>query len=188
MMLFDYVKCEYPLPVPDELKGSKTFKPEKIEFQTFSMPPASLDEYEITDDGQVYLWKIEKEVVAGKYGPEIKEKSRELEKQDYSGEMTFGAVHLAKKYDYWVQYKILFWKGEVKEVRLMECDKEDNSSRLNAQKKLLEFVKEETEKQDKWWYKVHFLYVLCVRRATFCSRWILGWGIKLTWKIERWLM
>ena len=66
-MMFDYVKCEYPLPVPKELLDSKTFNPEKIEFQTFSMLPASLNEYEITDEGQIYLWDIEKEIVIGKY-------------------------------------------------------------------------------------------------------------------------
>jgi hypothetical protein len=185
--MFDYVKCEYPLPIPDELKNSKAFKTEKLEFQTHSMAPASMNEFEITDDGQIYLWDIKKEVISGKYGLEIKEASRELSKQDYSGEILISAMHMSKKYDYWIQYKILLWKGDVKEAHLEECIKEDNSGRLKIKNQFDEFVSKQTKRQNKWWYKVYMVYVRCIRGLMFFIRWVLGWQLKLTWKLERWL-
>jgi hypothetical protein len=185
-MMFDFLKCEYPLPTPDVLKNDKDFHIKDLEFHTFSFPPFSMDEYEITDDGELYRWYIEKSLENIDGALEIKEGKRELSKQDHTGEVSFSAVYLAKEKDFFIEYKALFWKGELKEVDIGNLDEEDNSGRKEAQEKLSSYVCDVQNKKSKWWYPLYLGICYFVNLITFSIRWLLGWVFKLTWKIDRW--
>ena len=186
-MLFDFIKSEYLLPVPDLLKGDKKFELSEVNFHTQSFSAPTLDEYEITEEGQLYRWAVDKKITQTDIGLRVEEKSRELSKQDFSGEVYFFGVYLGEKRDYYIEYKALFWKGDLKEVHLEKCDEEDNKKRKASQKKIKVALNELLRREDKWWYKIYSGYVAVVSFFTFIIRWLLELFIRLTWKIEKWL-
>lgn len=186
-MLFDFLKSEYLLPLPDLLKGDKKFELSEVNFHTQSFPAPTMDEYEIAEDGQLYRWTVDKEITQTDIGLQVKEKSRELSRQDFSGEVAFFGVYLGKKHDYYIEYKALFWKGDLKEVHLEKCDEEDNKIRKASQKKIKAAVDEFLQNKDKWWYNVYSGYIAIVRFFTFAIRWFFELFIRFTWKIEKWL-
>jgi hypothetical protein len=186
-MLFDFLQSEYPLPFPSPLSGDKEFRLSKVHFHTQSFSVPAMDEYEIAEDGQLYRWAIDKEVTQTEIGLQVKENSRELSRQDFSGEVFFFGVYLGKKHDYYIEYKALFWKGDLKEVHLEKCDEEDNTRRKASQKKIKAAVDEYLQKKDKWWYNIYSWCTAVVRFFTDATRWFLELFIRLTWKVEKWL-
>ncbi len=186
--MFDYLKCEYPLDTPEFLANDKDFSPENLEFQTYSFPPASMDEYEITDDGQLYKWDIERLMKKSDDGFfQIEENKKNLLKQDYTGELLFSALYLSEKFDYFLSYKALFWKGDLKEIDLEEASREDNSHRKEMQETLNCRISKMRDKKNKWWFPFANFFRKIIKFFTFSIRWVLGWKIKVTWKIDRWI-
>ena len=187
MGMFDYVYCEYPLPLPEETKNFKTnFKEgvkapldwSKFEFQSKDFG-GFLEKYTIEEDGQIYKEIIEREIVEnGSDFPDIIEKSGGIEKVEHTGEVHFYGVHMDKEYDHWIEFKALFWKGELKEIYLEEYKKEDNSSRVASQEKIFKKVKEAQKKQLHRSQRLKSYYNLIVR-------FIAGCGIKLFWFFQR---
>mgnify|MGYP001412970320 CR=1 FL=1 len=185
--MFDYLKCDYPLPVPEVLRGDKKFSPNELEFQTFSFSPPSMDEYEITEDGLLYRWKVERYLDQKTEGLKAREKKRELSRQDHTGEILFHSLYMTKAKDYFLEYKVLFWKGEVKEVELDNVEEEDSKVRKNAQKKLNSYVRKVQDRQKRWWFPFYKFVRNFVGFVTSCIRGITGWVFRLTWKIDEWL-
>ena len=95
MGMFDTIKCEYKLPLPEDLQECDSLAWDEIEFQSKSLGEpifgASLDTYTITEDGQLYLDKINREWVEdeSELGGHVEEKSDGIERQDYTGEIEF---------------------------------------------------------------------------------------------------
>ena len=186
--MFDYLKCEYPLETPELLAEDGDFSFENLEFQTYSFFPPSMNEYEITDDGQLYKWEIDMFMKKNSDGFfEMQEDKKNLTKEDYTGELLFSALYLSKKFDYFLSYKALFWKGDLKEVNLEESSKEDNSHRREMQEALSCKVSEAQNKKYKWWFPLSEFFRKTIRLITFSVRWFFGWVFKATWKIDRWI-
>ncbi|MAF25632.1 hypothetical protein CL634_08700 [bacterium] len=187
MGMFDYVYCEHPLPLPEEVKDFKAdFKEgveapldwSKFEFQSKDFA-GLLEKYTIEEDGQIYKEIIEREIVGNESDfPDIIEKSGGIEKVEHTGEVYFYGLHMDKKYDHWIEFKALFWKGDLKEIYLEEYKKEDNSRRVASQEKILKTVKEAQKKQSRWSQRIKSYYNLIVR-------FIAGCGIKLFWVLQR---
>ena len=100
MGMFDYIYCEYPLPV-SEIEEQMDDVPnwQEMEFQTKGLGKGYggfLDKYTIEDDGQIYLDKIDKEwhedEETGEFS--IREVPKGVEKQEYTGELHFYGMHL----------------------------------------------------------------------------------------------
>jgi len=187
--MFDYLKCEYPLVIPEALKEDEGFDIEKLEFQTYSFPPSCMDEYEITEDGQLYKWEIERRVEKnGKDNQlELREIKKDLTKEDYTGEVTFSSLYLGEKIDYFMEYKAVFWKGDLKELNLENVEEEDSSVRKKAQKKLNNYVSNLEKKKNKWWFPLTNVLRKVVMFINFLIRWVLGKLVQLTWKVDRWI-
>ena len=188
-MMFDYLKCEYPLPIPDLLKDDGNFCAEEAEFQTYSFAPGCLDEYEITDVGELYRWQVERFLEKDNEGEgfKLKEGKREVSKVEHTGEVVFSMMHLAAERDFFIEYKALFWKGELKEINLGDCSEEDNKKRIDAQKELSSYVCKLNEQKTRWWFPLREGLAFLINLVTYSTRWLLGWIIKLTWKIDRWM-
>ena len=184
--MFDYLKCDYALPIPEALEDDEGFLLNKLDFQTHSFFPSSLDEYEITEDGQLYQWKIKRILKNNSGALDIEEERGDLLKLDYTGEIFFHGVYLSNTKDYYMEYKTLFWKGDLKEAHLEDVKIEDSSARLEAQEKLSSYVCEVKERRGKWWFPIFNVIRKLMGLINFCIRWTLGWGVKLTWKIDRW--
>ena len=193
MGMFDYIKCEYKLPLP-ELKEEhqKDFDEidwEEIEFQTKSFDGA-MSTYEITSDGQIYERILEREMIEDPESPmgiKVNETEGGIEKSDYSGEIEFYHLVTGEKLDYWLEFKALFWKGELKEMTLVEFKDEDNEGRRTAQDQFEKSFKKAQLRSKKWWFKVYHIYRVTLGFILGLIRKVFEWIVILLIKIERWM-
>ena len=186
--MFDFIKCEYPLPLPEEakeLKNSPVWS--EIEFQTKNLR-GLLEIYTIEEDGQFYRELLKRELVNSENGfTEILEQESGIEKQELTGEVFFHTLHMEEDYDYFISFLALFWKGELKELTLGEWKREDNKERLENEKKFNQAINCKLHREKKWWHKPYNLYKSLVSLFFYIIKYILGCFIKLCWKIERWI-
>lgn len=187
----DLLICEYELPLPEEL-SSLPEPPDwqEFEFHTFSFKgylddPFVFEKYTISEDGQIYKDKIDRQFVTGESGLiELEEKEDGIEQQEYTGELVFSGLHMGEDYDYLIEFSALFWKGDLKEINLGEYKKEDAKKRLEAQEILTSAAEEFHNKEESVFFKVYKEIILSF---FWLIRWSVGLMIKLTWKLERWL-
>jgi len=193
MGMFDYIECEYKLPLPDfteeESKDLIEIEWAEVEFQTKAFDRI-LIKYTISEDGQLYENKIEREWVEDDEsltGVTMKEKEDGIERIDYSGELLFHGLVLGEKYDHWLEFKTLWWKGDLKEIDHIDHKKEDNSERIKAQKHFNDALKDFSTRQERWWFPIYSFYRRVLTVFFGAIRWSVGLMAKITWKIERWL-
>ena len=144
----DYIICEHKLPIPEEV-SNLIVNPvdwDEFEFHTYSFvassDPWSFDKYTISSDGQLYKEIIKKELAENDAGNlDIIESYDGIERQEYTGSLTFSALHLDKEYDFYLEFEGLFWKGDMKEIELLEWEKADNSQRKEIQKNCMQKLK-----------------------------------------------
>ena len=86
-----------------------------------------------------------------------------------------------------MEYKALFWKGDLKELNLENVEEEDSSVRKKAQKKLNNYVSNLEKKKNKWWFPLTNVLRKVVMFINFLIRWVLGKLVQLTWKVDRWI-
>jgi len=188
MGLYDTIICDYPLPLPEfteeeleDLHGNKDKDGWKewneIEWQTKDMN-GMLDIYSIEDDSQIYLrstqWSESEDAVITEEG--------DLEKFEKTAEINFYQMFMGEKWDHWVEFKAIVWKGELKELELVEYKKEDNSERVKIQKQMMNQIKKEESRS-----KLYMAYRYVVSTPLNIIRGVLGFIIGVTMKIERWL-
>ena len=104
--------CEHTLPIPSdgftekEKEYFKKIKWDEIEFFTSSFFDYDsgyhgVSDYTISEDGQFYKRLVELELVKNEKGePYTKEIDRGIEKQDFTGEVYFGAEILEEDYEF----------------------------------------------------------------------------------------
>jgi hypothetical protein len=186
--MFDYVKCSYVLPLSEE--ASKKIGPqdwEEIDFQTKSFPDAFMDVYSIEEDGQIYKENIDRELVTCGEKCEIKEKNMGIEKVDWTGELVFYYDFLKDDCDYWIEFRALIWKGELKEVEMLYLKELENESRIGMAKEMAKKLTSRVEREARWWWRFFIAWRLIVRFPLGTIRWCSGLISRFTWKIERWL-
>jgi hypothetical protein len=186
MGLFDTVICDYPLPLPEfteeDLEDINAGEEgnidwNEVEWQTKDMGNM-LDVYSIEDDGQIYLrptdWLQNEGSVSAEEG--------ELEKFEKTAEIIFYNIILGKEYDHWIEFKALVWKGELKELDLVEHKKDDNSDRIEMQNAIKEQVNKVKSKG-----KIYRAYRYVALKPLEIVRLIMSLIIGLTIRVERWL-
>ena len=182
--MFDYLKCEYELPLTEEIKEELPQQDwAEVNFQTKSLDCA-MDEISIEDDGQIYIKQYKR--YFDEKGQMV-EKDTGIEKMDWSGELRFYFDFVKDEYDIWLEFKALVWKGELKEIELLSYQKIDNEHRIELQQEIEKKLKESEAKKETWWWKPFKIWCSIVRIPLFVARWSLGLLVRLTWKIERWL-
>jgi hypothetical protein len=188
MGMFDGIICEYELPLPEKLGELSEIGWKELEFQTKSLNN-TLSKYTIEEDGQIYEEKTKQRWVddeAHENGGYIQITEDGIEKSYFTGELIFFSYLPCEKYDYFIEFMALFWKGELKEIKLEEWKQEENTQRIEEEKKFEE-VRQRIEKQFKEQSLFKKIIKTCVHTVTYCIRWILGFLVKLTWKLDRWL-
>lgn len=156
--------CEHELNIPtdkleedDELLFSLV-KWDELEFHCFSngieIEDAYLgitepEKFTISEDGLLY-----KHIVKEKYSEENDELKLEyiedgIEREEFTGEVIFGTLFQGKKHDYWIEFKALLWKGDMKEVSLTNYEKNSNKPRLEAKERIMEALREMNEPKEK---------------------------------------
>jgi len=183
MSLFDYVKSEYKLPLPQEVLddlGDTNW--DEVEFQTKSFDFPTLDAYEISEEGSIYM------EVYNRTGEGLLDRTRTgIEKIDYTGELIFYTDLMSKKWDYWIEFKALFFKGELKEIELNELEKKDPEERLEMEKLIQENFSKFVDRKNSWWTKALGVITLPVRLLLAIIKWILGFLVGMILRIERWI-
>ena len=152
--MYDIIKCEYPLPLSgideDDLrdieKGMGESSWPEVEWQTKDFEN-NLDVYTIEDDGQIYQrdtqWVLDAESNRGMSPTE----GGEIQKYEKTAEVILSSLFLGDDFDYWIEFKVTFWKGDLKEIELHEFSREDSTERKKHQKeKKLPGVKQEKPK------------------------------------------
>ena len=187
--MFDYVKCDYSLPLPEDI--SELSHPpsdwSEVEFQTKSLYNL-LETYTIEEDGQIYKEEVDREFVSNERGVlTLDETVKGIIKVEHTGEIDFYQVFMEEEYDYWIEFKALIWKGELKEICLKDFKKECNSKRKEAEAKVQELLDEANKKQIKKEQPLRKLLTGFVKKTMILIRWVLNKKIQLTFKIERWL-
>ena len=188
--MFDFVQCEYPLPLGDHAKELEIVSDwSTFEFQTKNFSNL-LKNYVISEDGQIYLEDILCQLSPDREGawhPFEKLPGNDgIEKLNYTGEFLFYGLVMGEKNDFWVEFTALFWKGGLKEISLEECTKEDNTERIEMKKSFDDAMKRYKKKSNKRWFKINVVYTRFMRSIFNCTRWLLGSLIKITWRLERW--
>jgi len=186
--MFDFIKCDYPLPLPEEALELKPLSEwQETEFQTKSLH-STLDVYTIEEDGQMYKELVKRKISSdGKGTLTMDETPDGIEKVELTGEIDFYTICMEAEYDYWVEFKALFWKGDLKEMLLKDFKKEDNSKRLEAQSSLEAALAKHDERIEKNSRFLRQKFIALVRILMFLIRWPIGKIAQLTWKIERWI-
>ena len=192
-MMFDTVKCEYELPLPsfneEEKEDFKDIVWDEVDFQTKSFD-SDMGSYEITSDGQIYMRKITREIIEDENafaGLALDTKDEGIEKIDYSGELEFYHLQIGENKDYWFEFKALFWKGDLKEIELLDFKKEKNEERKKAQGHFDEQFKKAESRAKSWWFPFYKIYRVLLTFTLGLLRKVLEWFIVLLIKIERWM-
>ena len=184
MGMFDYIKCDYPLPLTDEIKGALPDEDwSEISFQTKSLDCA-LETYTIEEDGQIYVERVDRYI--DEKGIMI-ENPVGIEKTEWTGRLLFYFDFFQEEHDLWIEFEALVWKGDIKEIKLYAFRKVDNKDRLEVQKKFADAAESREKKHQKWWWNLFKMWRLMVRVPLFLVRWTLGAIVRFTWKLERWL-
>ena len=187
--MFDYIKSDYPLPITDEIKESLGKQEwEEISFQTKSFPDAWCETYTIEEDGQIYREKVVRELVeSAKNIIDVKEIPDGIEKLEWSGEVVFYHSFRNDDSDFWIEFKALVWKGDLKEIELVDFRPTENESRKEMEKKFSEATMQRIKKENKWWWTYFKAWCWIVKVPLVIFRWIVGLLIRITYKLERWL-
>jgi len=182
MSLFDYVKSEYKLPLPQEVVDDLSDTDwDEVEFQTKSFDWPTLDAYEISEEGSIYM------EVYNRTGEGLLDRTRTgIEKIDYTGELIFYTDLMSKEWDYWIEFKALFFKGELKEIELNELEKKDPKEREEMEELIQKNFSKFVEQRNSRWRKLLTVAAFPIRLLLAITKWLLGLAIKLVWKAERW--
>jgi hypothetical protein len=86
-----------------------------------------------------------------------------------------------------MEFKALFWKGDLKELTLTESNSTDNGDRIKAQAKFKKHIERVTARKEKRWFKLYTAYGRVVSLVFSTARYLLGSLMNLTIRIERWI-
>jgi|10_taG_2_1085330.scaffolds.fasta_scaffold00396_29 hypothetical protein len=197
MSLFDTIICEYPLPLPEfseeeledmsEGEGGEGKEINWVEFEWQTKDLGNmLDSYTIEEDGQIYGRKTDwVDDEDSPTGVSIKD-GNELEKYEKTAEINFYNIILGKEYDHWIEFKAIIWKGDLKELDLVEYKKEDNEDRREYVKRIHEQMDELSDREKKWGF-LYKVYRLCLVGPIQILRYIAGVILQIISRIERWM-
>lgn len=166
----NFIVVEDILPhIPeDRLKALEGVAWGDATFTTFSICDTRMLEYEITSEGFIYVTK----------------EDGGIEKLNYTGEIEFNTLITLPEKDCELDFKALFYKGELESLDLEGFREIDSAPRKEATDKLMEMIRVREERAKKWWYKFYLFYIKCVVFVFSCIRWLFGLVIKLAWMIQ----
>lgn len=165
MGMFDDIKCEYPLPQPEEPKGFTG----EIYFQTKDLE-CCLDKYQIREDGTLWIQTVEYEYPEnvdnedlswGDIKLDIKEKMSRWDPVKTTRSINMhSAIDGDGEYDYWIVYEVTFLDGKVIKTDLIKFEARPNAERkrqkeedIKKWKTWLEYTKTKRYRYIRWPYQ-----------------------------------
>jgi len=171
MGFFDTIKCEYPLPKPEDMKELVNIDLNELSYQTKDLENA-LSYYNIKSDGTLWINSEVFEHIKGdpkgktfseKFGYIKVIKSEWDQIKDFTGTVNFYKYlhrnpenNSELNNDYSIEYTAIFVKGKLDTVQLSSFEYTDNSERKSNEAK---WKAEKIERDILWnkWY-IKYLY------------------------------
>jgi len=148
MGMFDYVVCEYELPLPKNCKELENLEWNKLAFQSKTMN-CLMDDYRISKQGKLM-------VRAGRtdFFDDHTQILEEVE-SNYHGELEFYTYELRDKYDYTVSFLAKFSGGNLDDIKLKEFEKHSNNERKRYQAEYDAERERYNQLTKSWWFPVY---------------------------------
>ena len=108
-----------------------------------------------------------------------------VERKDHTGEVAFYTLILKESNDYWVEFKAIYYKGELKELILEEWKFEDNKERKSQEKVFSELIRTWKDKEKKWWFIFYKIYLFIISGIFSVVRYVGKAIIKVAFWIEK---
>ena len=171
MGMFDYINCKCPLPLPSDLGEAKNVNFNELTYQTKDFYNA-LDQYEIREDGTLWVKNIEREWIQGNPNGKtfserighVKNIKETWEQRNYTGEVVFyEGIQYSEQAnddwnnDYWIEFKAIFVEGKILKIELVKFDARDNTERKQAIKELHDKLEKRQELWNKWYMKYGYV-------------------------------
>jgi len=189
MFNLNLITCDYPLPILGEQLEEIENPPDWSEME-FHLDHETIlsdhlfSKYSIEADGQIYEERVDFTVGGDPTDPVIEQVGLGIEKKEYTGELIFHGVHLDKDHDFVMTFKSLFWKGDLKEIELVEWDKKNNSERVKLQERARKEFQNKIAEKKKWWYKPYVLFSSVLRSFLVLAARLLGFFLRIVSDIE----
>ena len=155
--MFDTITCKIPLPLPEDCGELKNYKKwDTLEFQTKDLQNY-LGHYTIREDDQLY----EARSVMGKplsfwdFDPAEGMSDDVMFPCNHHGVVNFYTQINGEKYDYWLEYKVIFTGGFIEELSLVRFKEEDNSDRLTKEASFKDYILEQRAYRSTIRYKIY---------------------------------
>jgi len=171
MGMYDSIDCHYPLPMPEDPKGYTG----SYGFQTKDFD-CGLDIYVIDKDGRLFIEQRETELVEG--DPNSKNFLDRLTHQrtvktwlealDNTCTIEFHDYITSNNtdYDYWIQYKATFIRGQLSDVKLTNFEATCNFKRKKSDEEFKIKLGQRRDFVGTWRYKFIYHPYNTVLRAT----------------------
>jgi len=148
MGMFDYVICEYKLPLPKDCKELSDVNWNEYTFQSKDMN-CLMDDYKINKKGKLLVRATRPD-----FFDEPPVDLPETE-SNYHGELNFHAYEQRNKYDYSVSFNANFSYGKLDAIELTEFEKHSNEKRKSYQAEFKKQAELYQTRKTKLWYKVY---------------------------------
>lgn len=175
MGMFDDIKCEFRLPLPENQGELAGWNWRDNGFQTKDFD-CLMDQYCIREDGalwqQVFAWETTRK------GRPRRKPAGWQPMSGYTGTVRFYDFIPGNQADYWVEWTVVFVAGKVSELKLQSWEERDNRERLASEARW----KMENEKRER------FLATWCGRRIYPPYAWVVHSCFGLTtYRIWQWI-
>jgi hypothetical protein len=173
MGFFDTIKCEYPLPKPEDMKELVNIDLNELSYQTKDLENA-LSYYNIKSDGTLWINSEVIEHIKGdpkgktfseKFGHIKVIKSEWDQIKDFTGTVNFYKYlhrnpenNSELNNDYSIEYTAIFVKGKLDTVQLSSFEYTDNSERKSNEAKWKAEKIERDILWNKWYMKYLYTY------------------------------
>ena len=162
--MFDTIYCEYPLPqmYDEDLQDNLSVVESPRVLQTKNLE-RGLYEYRITDKGRLiqlnkkYVWDEDTRkhsLIKGKFKCiDMFEKEILQDKDIIMYEFLAG-----DKYDFFIEYKVRFYSGNVLDIEFFNFEKKSSAPRLARSAEMNEQFKALDRVRSSWWYGIYSLF------------------------------
>jgi len=196
MGMFDYIECNYPLPLSKELIELDGFDIYEVELQTKSLDNL-MELYVITEEGELfrknnqYEWVDDDNAFLKGY---MRVVSSELIKENFHGIIDFGCFHSiidvgekTTEISISVDYEAKFIDGKLVSIELIRQSIEDTTDHFERMQALFK----EQKRKAKLWYNKYFFYTKLYRKFKRCCIYkpldklhrFTGWLLTLSYKL-----
>ena len=188
MSMFDHLKCEVPLPLPEDLGELENVIWDNVEFQTKDLNNY-LGYYVLAPDNELYEERLAKGDVMTFWDIDDPEVAKVLMPCHYHGVVVFYTYIQKSEHDYDITFRAVFTQGFLESLTLEEFKECDNTERLVKEAAYqLKAQRIQRIRASKKYVLYKYLYRKPIMWLGHKTRRFTQWLYSKSWKVERWLV